>query len=143
SRRARRTLARSSSRRPLLGAKVATTLALVATGVGLLTPTPASADPAPQAAAFTRETPGAFSGLVPDGVCAVDVTARGGAGGSVIGGVASSNGAGAVISARYPVTPGQTLAGEVGGGGRPSKIGRASCRGRGAGAIGPVCGAEK
>lgn len=82
--------------------------------------TTASANPAADAATVVRSTTGAFSGLVPDGTCRVVVTARGGAGGSVILGLPDTNGAGAVISATYPVTPGQPYAGYVGGGGQPS-----------------------
>ena len=96
------------------------TAVTVAASAALVPAGSAAADPAPAPGAFTRTTPGAFSGLVPDGTCAVELTARGGAGGSVIAGVASSNGAGAVITARYPVVPGQEFSGVVGGGGQPS-----------------------
>lgn len=81
---------------------------------------PVGANPAPDPTTRTISTPGSFTGIVPDGACEVRVTARGGAGGSVIQGVANTNGAGATVSATYPVVPGQPYTGYVGGGGQPS-----------------------
>ena len=65
-------------------------------------------------------TPGAFSVTAPAGVCEVKVTARGGAGGSVVTGVSNTNGAGANIVVSYPVSAGQVFTGTVGQGGKPS-----------------------
>ncbi|WP_426243191.1 Ig-like domain-containing protein [Nocardioides sp. LHG3406-4] len=94
-------------------------LALMAGGSLVLTVgalSPATADPATVPAAFTKTNTGPFSQIVPDGVCAVDATVRGGAGGSAIN-AADLNGSGADISATYRVVPGQNLNGTVGGGG--------------------------
>lgn len=81
-----------------------------------------SASPAAAAAPenFSRTTPGSFSVTVPNGVCGVTVEALGGAGGSVVTGVAATNGAGAHITAKYAVAAGQIFSGTVGGGGQPS-----------------------
>jgi len=84
-------------------------------GVGTLTAAPAAAA---DADVFT--TPGGFSVTAPEGVCAVTITARGGAGGSVVSQIADTNGAGAVISVTYPVVEGQVFTGTVGDGGKPS-----------------------
>ncbi len=98
---------------------------LVSTGtlaaVTVSTTVPAVADPAPTPAGVSITTPGPFSGVVPDGVCAVRVTALGGAGGhNMIGGgisTANANGGGADISFTTSVIPGLTFDGVVGGGG--------------------------
>ena len=74
-----------------------------------------AANPTPNPRTFT--TTGAFSGVtVPDGVCSVQIVALGGAGGSAIA-AANLNGAGARVTASYPVVPGQTITGVVGSGG--------------------------
>ncbi|MGL5817665.1 MAG: Ig-like domain-containing protein [Phycicoccus sp.] len=82
----------------------------------------ASADPAPLPDPVSFTTPGPYSGIVPDGVCAVRPTVLGAAGGHNMsgGGVSAfaANGAGARIFARYTVVPGMTYSGTVGGGGR-------------------------
>ena len=121
-------------RRRLTPVSVAVMMTLATGGLIALT-SPASANPADVPAAFSQSTPGAFGGTVSDGVCEVEVTARGGAGGSVITGVENTNGAGAVISATYPVVPGQDFTGYVGGGGQPS-TGAAGQPGNG----GPIAG---
>ena len=82
---------------------------------------PAVAAPAPNPAPFSRATPGAFSGTVPDGACFVVARVIGGAGGNSLlplaGQATAVNGAAASISARYSVVPGESFAGIVGGGG--------------------------
>lgn len=60
--------------------------------------------------------PGPYSVEVPEGVCAVEITIAGGAGGDALGG--STQGGGAVITiGPLPVAPGDTIEGAVGGGG--------------------------
>ncbi|MCW5951466.1 MAG: hypothetical protein KIT69_04340 [Propionibacteriaceae bacterium] len=116
-----------------VGAALAAT-ALIGTSLALAAPS-ASADPASRPDDFSRTTAGAFSVAVPYGVCAVEVQARGGAGGSVVTGVAATNGAGADITVTYPVVPGQVFSGTVGAGGKPS-TGSGQASGNG----GPVAG---
>ncbi|WP_320669425.1 Ig-like domain-containing protein [Patulibacter defluvii] len=82
-----------------------------------LVPTAANADPAPAPGPVTRTTTGAYSGTVPAGVCSVQATALGGAGGAWIAGVQNVNGSGAQVKATYDVVPGQSYDGSVGGGG--------------------------
>ena len=82
-----------------------------------LTPTLATADPATTPAPVNITATGSFpGGTVPDGVCAVQAEVLGGAGGRGIG-VANANGAGADVSATFPVVPGMAYGGSVGGGG--------------------------
>jgi uncharacterized repeat protein (TIGR01451 family) len=94
--------------------------ALIAISTSLYTP-PALADPATNAVApnFSQTTAGAIATTVPDGICAVITSTRGGAGAS--SGVAATNGGagggGAIINARFNVLPGQAIAGMVGSGG--------------------------
>ncbi len=82
---------------------------------------PALADPAPNSAApnFSQTTAGAFSTTVPDGICSVITSTRGGSGAS--SGITVTNsglgGGGAVINARFNVLPGQAIGGAVGSGG--------------------------
>ncbi|GIG28980.1 Ig-like domain-containing protein [Cellulomonas marina] len=93
-------------------------LALLTAGVGLPVAAPAAvAAPAPDASPTSAATPGAFSGVVPDGVCAVEATVLGGAGGVATDNASRSGGAGARITATFAVLPGQDYAGTVGGGG--------------------------
>ena len=92
-----------------------TTLVLTVGLVGL-SALPASAEPGVAPDAFSHTEAGTFSGVVPDGVCAVEVIVRGGAGGSSIN-TANTNGAGAEITATYPVVAGQEFEGLVGAGG--------------------------
>ena len=83
-----------------------------------LIPRQAKADPAPNAANFSRTTPGAISTTVPDGICAVAMTVTGGGGGaSSAGGTGGGGGAGAIIKSQFQVMPGQTVTGTVGSGG--------------------------
>lgn len=74
---------------------------------------------------FSQTTAGAVSQTVPDGVCAVAVTVRGGSGASsgttaILGGV---GGGGAIINTRFNVLAGQAVTGTVASGGR---VGNAS-----------------
>jgi uncharacterized repeat protein (TIGR01451 family) len=82
---------------------------------------PAWANPAASAnnANYSQITAGNIAQTVPDGVCTVAVTVRGGGGASsgttaVLGGV---GGAGAVINARFNVLAGQAVTGAVASGG--------------------------
>ncbi len=101
------------------GARFAAVLALASTtSVTLVSGTtlPASASPASVPGPVSITSIGTFSGTVPDGVCAVQAQALGGAGGSSIVS-ANSNGGGARVNATYRVLPGQAYSGSVGGGG--------------------------
>lgn len=97
-------------------------VALLAGASAIAIPAPSFANPtaAANAANFNQTTAGAFAATVPDGVCAVATTTRGGAGASA--GVSAANsgigGAGAVINARFNVLPGQAVTGAVAGGGQ-------------------------
>lgn len=76
----------------------------------------AQANPAADAPVTNVTAPGAFSVPAPDGVCSVQITIAGGAGGDALGG--ATQGAGAVITlAPIAVSPGQLIAGAVGGAG--------------------------
>ena len=115
--------------------RAAVASAVIAAGMplaGLYTPS-ASADPAsgsaagPTAISFgsavsaTAPVGLIASGVVPDGVCAVKVTALGAAGASTsattTGTTGGAGGAGAKIVATFAVFPGQSYGGSVGGGG--------------------------
>lgn len=114
----------SSTRRArapyLIGAAAAAVL-LPFAGVGA-----AVAAPAPDAENVTVTRAGAFTQIVPDGVCAVDVIAAGAPGGVAISGgdaepdpenpgeLRGTNGAGGVVSARVAVSGGDVLTGKVG-----------------------------
>ncbi|GAA1516697.1 hypothetical protein GCM10009788_21140 [Nocardioides humi] len=93
------------------------------TCAGLVSTPTALADPAPAPSDSERTTAGAFSFATPDGVCAVDVTIAGAAGGvSIVPNAgetipADAAGAGAVIRFSVPATPGQVFEGTVGGAG--------------------------
>lgn len=83
--------------------------------------TPAWANPSTAAntANFSRTTAGAISQTVPDGVCAVAATTRGGGGassgtGTTFGGIGAG---GANINARFNVLAGQAVTGTVASGG--------------------------
>lgn len=74
------------------------------------------ANPAPNPGVTTHSTPGPFSIPVPGGVCSVQISIAGGAGGDALGG--NTQGSGAVITmGPFDVSPGQTVEGSVGGGG--------------------------
>ncbi len=106
-------------------------LAIGATSLAWLPAAPAGASPATVPGPVSVTATGAFSGTVPDGVCAVQAEVLGGAGGSSLNNE-DSNGSGARISATYAVVPGQTYAGSVGGGGQQ---GRNQANGQGAGGL--------
>ncbi len=95
-----------------------------------LVPMAAQAAPAVDADTTTITRAGAFSQIVPDGVCSVNVRVAGAPGGSAVsagdaepdpdgdpGDLRGPNGAGAVFSASLAVKAGQTLTGTVGGAG--------------------------
>ncbi|HMS20374.1 MAG TPA: hypothetical protein PKC46_07485, partial [Sphingorhabdus sp.] len=82
---------------------------------------PAHANPstAANSANFSQTTAGAISQTVPDGVCAVATTVRGGNGASsgttaTLGGIGAP---GAIINARFNVLSGQAVTGAVASGG--------------------------
>lgn len=106
-----------AARRVRSSLAVAATASLVAFGVAV--PLAAQADPAP-ATAPSSFAVGSYTGTVPDGVCAVEATIVGGAGGRAAAGAngVGSNGAAASISATFAVLPGQSISGSVGGGGK-------------------------
>jgi uncharacterized repeat protein (TIGR01451 family) len=96
-----------------------TSLAVLAVGVAPLALAPAAlADPA-VAVPTSVFGVGAVAGVVPDGVCAVEVVVVGGAGGRSAAGAngVGSNGGAARIAATFEVVPGTAFAGTVGGGG--------------------------
>ncbi|WBU37525.1 Ig-like domain-containing protein [Homoserinibacter sp. YIM 151385] len=97
-----------------LAVVIATALVGLATGAAL--PPGAAAAPAPAPAASSFTSPGTADGVVPDGVCAVTATVRGGAGGSTVA-LANANGPGAIVTATYAVVPGQAFDVVVGAGG--------------------------
>lgn len=72
------------------------------------------------------------------GICFVEITALGGAGGSAAPGSAGGGAAGAAVTARVPVTAGGQLPVEVGGAGSPGTTasGGAGGVGGGSGAAG-------
>ena len=102
---------------------------------------PVTASPATVPGPVTINATGPYSGTVPNGVCAVRATVRGGAGGSSIG-VTNANGAGAAVTATYAVLPGQSYSGIVGGGGSGSTAGNVSLPGgsNGGGDSGTITG---
>ncbi len=103
-------------------AATAGVIALTGSGIVVGGAASAGADPASVPAPVSVTTAGAFSGTVPDGVCAVRSVVTGAAGGhNMIGGgvsTANANGGGASITTTYSVVPGMAYAGTVGGGGR-------------------------
>lgn len=120
--------------------------------VPALSPLAAQAAPAPDADATTITRAGAFTQVVPDGVCSVNLVAAGAPGGSAVsagdaepdpdgdpGDLRGPNGAGAVFSANLAVRAGQTLTGTVGGAG--SNGGGGGLPGGGAGGTGTHRGA--
>lgn len=87
---------------------------------------PALADPATSAnnANFSQTTAGAVSQTVPDGVCAVVVSVRGGSGASsgtttALGGIGAG---GAQIGTRFSVLAGQAVTGTIASGGRLGNV---------------------
>ena len=119
------------------GMAAVASISLALLGAGLTAPLAAAADPATGTTSSSYGL-GAFSGVVPDGVCGVVATVAGGAGGSAASQstsapVAFSNGDAAQITARFPVSPGQVYGGGVGGGGKESGVGHHAFNGGGAG----------
>lgn len=117
-----------------------------------LAPLAAQAAPAADAETTSITSAGAFSQVVPDGVCSVSVRVAGAPGGSAVsagdiepdpegdpGDLRGPNGAGAVFSAHLAVQAGQILAGTVGGAG--SNGGAAGLPGGGTGGTGTHRGA--
>ena len=104
-------------------------------------PESVSASPAPVPGPVTINATGPYSGTVPDGVCAMQATVRGGAGGSSIA-VPNANGAGAAVTATHAVLPGQSYSGIVGGGGSGNTAGNVSLPGgsNGGGDSGTITG---
>ena len=99
---------------------------LVGASASTFVASPAWANPSTSAntANFSQTTAGAITQTVPDGVCAVAVSVRGGGGGSsgttaVLGGVGA---AGANINARFNVLSGQAVTGTVASGGRVGNV---------------------
>lgn len=120
--------------------------------VPALAPLAAQAAPAPDATETTISRAGAFTQVVPDGVCSVNVVVAGAPGGSAVsagdtepdpdgdpGDLRGPNGAGAVFNAHLAVQAGQTLTGTVGGAG--SNGGGAGLPGGGVGGTGTHRGA--
>lgn len=100
-------------------AALVTSLAVLAAAVAPVALAPAAfADPAAATPTSTFGV-GAVSGVVPDGVCAVEAVVTGGAGGRSAAGAngIGSNGGGARVSATFAVLPGTPYTGTVGGGG--------------------------
>ncbi len=103
--------------------------ALLALIAPMMVPAMAQADPAPTAEAVTISKAGAFTQVVPDGVCAVRVTVAGAPGGVAIaagdaepdpenpGELRGANGAGGVVSALLRANAGESLSGVVGSAG--------------------------
>ncbi|MFM9864717.1 MAG: SdrD B-like domain-containing protein [Micropepsaceae bacterium] len=96
---------------------------------------PVASDPAPNAASFSQTTAGAIAATVPDGSCAMAVSATGGSGGSsgttaLVGGRGAG---GAIIGATFRVLPGQSVTGAVGGGGVSGGAGGTGAAAGGAG----------
>ncbi len=102
-------------------------------------PSPAAADPAPDAAPTSFTAPGTYTATVPGGVCSVAVSALGGAGGSATP-RADWNGAGARVGATFSVLPDQTIGVTVGAGGVGKSAGAADSGSPGVG--GPPGGAR-
>ncbi len=107
-------------------------LGVVARVVGLFTligalgaPVILQANPATGPGIVTKTTTGALAaGTVPDGTCAVRVSASGGGGGSPgYGGSGGKGGANATIAATFGVLPLQSYGGSVGGGGATNTTG--------------------
>ncbi|MBO3103949.1 Ig-like domain-containing protein [Cellulomonas fengjieae] len=109
---------RRSSSRTRGSVTAASALVLGLLGGGLA-PLSATAAPAPAPGARTFAPGQTVAGEVPDGACFVDAHVAGGAGGRSAPGAngIGSNGAGAVITARFAVVPGMQFTGAVGGGG--------------------------
>ncbi len=106
-----RPLRRGAARRATLAGL--TTLAVLTAGLAPVALAPAAvADPAP-ATQNTSFGVGAVFGVVPDGVCAVQATVVGGAGGRSAAGAdgRGANGGGASIVATFDVVPGMSVGG--------------------------------
>lgn len=136
----------SATRRP--GARRAglaglTAAAVLAAGVVPVALAPAAlADPAAPAPSAVFGV-GALTGVVPDGVCAVEAVVVGGAGGRAAAGAngVGSNGGAARVTATFDVVPGTAFGGTVGGGGRENSGSLGGAGGaNGGGAGGAVVG---
>jgi uncharacterized repeat protein (TIGR01451 family) len=115
-----------------------TSVALLAAGVAPVALAPAAlADPAPAAPTSTFGA-GVVAGTVPDGVCAVQATVVGGAGGRSAAGAngRGANGGAASIVATFPVVPGTSVGGSVGGGGGQNSGTAGGAGGAGGGGVG-------
>lgn len=115
-----------------------TSVALLTAGVAPVALAPAAlADPAPAAPTSTFGV-GAVAGAVPDGVCAVQATVVGGAGGRSAAGAngRGANGGAARVVATFPVVPGMSVGGSVGGGGRENSGTAGGAGGAGGGGAG-------
>ncbi|MFF1530856.1 hypothetical protein [Cellulomonas sp. NPDC058312] len=137
----------TSADRPTGARRVAlaglTSVAVLAAGVVPVALAPAAlADPAVSAPTAVFGV-GAISGVVPDGVCAVEVVVVGGAGGRAAAGAngTGSNGGAARVTATFDVVPGTAFGGSVGGGGRENSGNQGGAGGaNGGGAGGAVSG---
>jgi len=114
-----RITARLRARRLLKGALAgAAALALAFASIAIAPDAQvAQANPAAAAGTTTIAPVGPYSGTVPAGVCSVTATVLGAAGGSSVTTASNANGAGARVTATYPVVPGLAYSGTVGGGG--------------------------
>jgi uncharacterized repeat protein (TIGR01451 family) len=113
-------------------------VALLTAGVAPVALAPAAvADPAPAAPTSTFGV-GAVAGTVPDGVCAVQATVVGGAGGRSAAGAngRGANGGAARVVATFPVVAGMPVGGSVGGGGRENSGTAGGAGGAGGGGAG-------
>jgi uncharacterized repeat protein (TIGR01451 family) len=120
-----------------------TSAALLAAGAVPVALAPAAlADPAAPATTSVFGV-GAVAGVVPDGVCAVEVVVVGGAGGRAAAGAngLGSNGGAARVTATFDVLPGTAFGGSVGGGGGENSGSAGGAGGaNGGGAGGAVAG---
>lgn len=128
----------STQPRPRMRAALAAVASASLVMLGTAVPLSATAAPAPDAPTNSYTAVGAFSGTVPDGVCAVETIATGGAGGRSAGGGGGvgANGAGARVTATFSVLPGQAFAGIVGGGGKQNSGRNGGAGGAGGGGVG-------
>lgn len=138
----------TARRRPGPGRRAAlaglTSLAVLAGGVAPVALAPAAlADPAPEATTSVFGV-GTVSGVVPDGVCSVDVTVVGGAGGRSAAGAngVGANGGAARIAATFAVVPGTAFSGGVGGGGAQNSGNAGGAGGANGGGAGGAVGGQ-
>jgi uncharacterized repeat protein (TIGR01451 family) len=118
---------------------------LLAVFLFVIQPKMAYANPAADAASFTRTTAGAISTTVPDGICSMRavVTGAGGASSGTTATLGGRGGAGAVIGATFKVLPLQAVTGTVGAGGTQNNTNTVATGGAGysAGGNGGLIGA--